>query len=169
MRNAEDFQNLINYIVWKINSSKRFQDYRDFFCMHDKSAQSNSHFYQLSMQNWEFEIDEKPMCIHLEGYCNEVYLHMEMKPYEPYNSLEKNHGTEFFDKYVHRRDKFRSSITFENQEDFIVVPIRKNANLQIVKFSINANTYKGYFDTLVRLALCVNDVLIKNSIIDCVI
>lgn len=75
-----DFRTLIEYIVWKINVSDSALSHQ-LFCLHGKSAQSDDHFFQLSMHNWEFEFDGKtvthPITIHLTlvDHINTVLNH----------------------------------------------------------------------------------------------
>lgn len=167
--NKTDFHTLIDYIVWKINVPGNIENNKNYFCLHGKSAQSNDHFFQFSMQNWEFELDDgnekRSISIHLEGSSNEIPLHMEVKPYEPFNSLEKKYGSNFFEKYVQKRNELRKSITFENTVSYENLPIRKNAELTIAKFKITADTFKEYFDALIKLVTYINEILVENGIV----
>lgn len=163
-----DFHTLIDYIVWKINVRDINRKYTDLFCLHGKSAQSDEHFYQVSMQNWEFEFDGKtekhPISIHLEGNCKEVPLHMELKPYEPFRKIKEKYGSDFFSEYMKVRDELRNNIVFPDAKEYRSVPIRSNADLTIAKFVFNVKTYKEYFDALIELITYVNEVLENSNV-----
>ncbi len=165
----DDFHTLIDYIVWKTNNSDFTQSNNRCFCLSGKSAQSNNHFYQISMQNWEFEFDDgfekRPMSIHLEGNCQEIPLHLEMKPYEPFNKLEKRYGSRFFESYLRKRNELRDILIFEGSKSFESIEFRKNAELTIAKFKIHTTTYKQYYNTLMELVNYVNQVLFSNGVI----
>lgn len=161
----DDFNNLIDYIVWKINSSSTNKNYNNYFCSKGKSAQADRYFYQISLHNWEFMLEDKAMTIHIEGIDNGVFVHMEMKPYEPYSKIAKNYNEDFFKKYNEKREKLRSRMKFKEKELLKVDSIRGNANLTIAKFNIVATTYKNYFKVLVELINDVDEVLKMDDVI----
>ncbi|MBQ8814623.1 MAG: PD-(D/E)XK nuclease family protein [Lachnospiraceae bacterium] len=162
----EDFHTLIDYLVWKINTTESSDLHKNLFCLHGKSMQSDDHFFQLSMQNWEFPFDggkeSHPITIHLEGNCHEIPLHMELKPYEPYKKIEGSYGEVFLGRYRALRDELRSGLSFQNTQTYQNVPIRRNADLTIAKFVVSAKTYREYYCALMELTENINRVLIKN-------
>ena len=84
---------------------------------------------------------------------------MEMKPYEPYKHIEKNYGDEFYKKYNVKRDQLRDKLRFKDNNLWKTEKIHGNAKLTIAKFSIEATTYKAYFEALDNLIAEVNSVL----------
>ena len=165
--NSEDFSMLLDYIVWKINASKESVEYKNIFCQKDISARSSQQFFQAYNMSWFFELTVgncvKSISIHLEGYKNSVALHMEIAPYEQFSKIRERYGEEFFISYVNLRDLLRSKMVFADTSGYHCEKLSWNADLSIAKFSIEADTYKKYFDTIIKLIHEV-DYKIRNDI-----
>lgn len=166
----KDFMTLIDYLVWKINTTETSELHRDVFCMHGKSAKSDEHFFKLSMKNWEFEFDGQtavhPINIHLEGRCRNVLLHMELEPYEPYSKIKEKYGKAFFELYKEKRDELRRKISFEIAKKYYLQPIAANADLTIAKFTLHVKSYREYYNALMELIVYVNQILAESSVIE---
>lgn len=153
--NSEDFSLLIDYIVWKINASGGSKEYKDIIFQKDISAKSSNLFFNACLMPWFFELTAgghtKRMRIHLEGYENAVFLHMEVAPYEQFSKLKERYGEDFFDEYVSLRDSLRNTMTFDKGRGYQSVKLSWNADLSIAKFEIEAESYKEYFDVIIGL------------------
>lgn len=152
---VDDFSRLIDYIVWKINASEGSNEYRNIFCQKDISAKSSHQFFQIYDMSWFFDLTEgdctRPISIHLEGYENSIVLHMEIAPYVQFSKISERYGERFFNSYVNLRDSLRSKMVFADGDGYHSVKLSWNADLTIAKFEITADTYKKYFDTVIRL------------------
>lgn len=169
-RDKKDFGTLIDYLVWKINTTETSVLHREIFCLHGKSSKSDDQFFKLSMKNWEFEFDGgtavHPINIHLEGGYRNVLLHMELEPYEPYSKIEEKYGEEFFNRYKEKRDELRRKISFEIAKEYYLQPIAAKADLTIAKFTFHVKTYREYYSALMELIVYVNQILAESGVIE---
>lgn len=163
---SENCAMVLDYIVWKINVSKESYKYRNIFCQKDVSAKSARQFFKAYVMSWFFELTVgdcvKPISIHLEGNENSVALHMEIAPYEQFSKIRERYGEQFFISYINLRDSLRSKLVFTDTSSYHCEKLSWNADLSIAKFKIEANTYKNYFDAIIRLIREVDHKIITD-------
>ena len=164
----DDFNRLIDYVVWKVNNYRNNKNFSKIFCKNGKSAQSPDCFYQISHQEWETVINKKFInltahvdrgyTLHVEGKKNAVFLHFELYPYLPVSQIEKQYGKKFYEEYQEKQNVIKNLLNNIDVNRVVMKNIPGNASLTVGKWEINASSFKEYFDVLMNL---INAILEK--------
>ena len=161
----DEFNGLIEYVVWKINNYRNNKKFSRVFCKNGKSARSSDCFYQISHQDWEDIINRKFIpntvisvdkvdrryTLHLEGKKNAVFLHFELHPYLPASQIVKQYGEEFYQEYQEKQNEIKRALLDIDVNGVVMKDVPANASLTVAKWEIVAKSYNEYFEALLKL------------------
>ncbi|MDD7147381.1 MAG: PD-(D/E)XK nuclease family protein [Lachnospiraceae bacterium] len=149
--NTENYEELIDYIVYKLNRIKE-NGKCPYFCSRGKSAMSSDLFYQVSKYSWDFTYEEIPLTFHLESSNGAVALHFERKPYVPFGKLGE-------DRVIMERVRDISRKIFKQMtiDEVDNLRIRANAELTVAKYQMKGKTFGEYVKGLLNLVSMVDE------------
>lgn len=153
--NSDNYEELIDYIVYKLNMLEENGKY-PYFCSRGKSAQSSDLFYQVSKHSWNFEHNGIPLTFHLESSNGAIALHFEKKPYVPFSKLGNDR-----DIIVKIRDISRQLLAQVSIDEIEILKVKGNAELSVAKYRIIGDTFGEYIEGLKKLISMVDNEIIK--------
>jgi hypothetical protein len=152
----------LNKTLCEIVSEKLIIDGTSLYCDIGYSAKDGKCFFQIWDSEWFYKIGEKIFNIHLEGDINNIKVHFETFPYEPYSKLSDQLKL-VYDEKISQLSSFLSDFKSDN-ENIIVSNVRSNAVLTAGSYKIIADSFSEYYDTMNYLVHTVRTALTKFNL-----